>query len=170
MPMLPTMMLAATLSGVPQNAVASLPVFASTAEALEEPEQIDDFPTFPQYPGVFMATTTLLEGPLECFVYCDGQTVAVGERVGRRVDVVIPCGLKWDWMLTGALRTDSNGDHYIRAYAKVNDVDAEVAVYSLDAIFECETGYQVLPQLQPGSFQYDAKHPGEPWTSWRAFG
>ena len=73
-------------------------------------------------------------------------------------------------MLTGALRSDSAGNRYVRANASVNGRDAEVVIYGRDAMYDCETGYQVLPDLTQGDFNYDPKNPGDPWTSWRSAG
>ena len=145
---------------------APLSMIPTAATTLVEPPQKDDFPSFERAQGAFMFDDELLPG-LTSLVYY-GTQAQVGERSGRRVDVVMQMdypGPQWCWMLTGALRTDSEGTQYVRAEAVVNGKPAEVAVYSKGEIFECENGYQVTVGRDDGHFDYDEKNPGEPWES-----
>lgn len=148
-----------------------VPRIPTAAAVLQEPPQIDDLVNVSGAPNTFYLSQDLLPHR-NCLVY-NGTTVRVGQREGRRIDDMIPAGPSCCWMLTGALRTDSNGNHYVRANALVNDQPCEVADYGGFAIFECTSGYQVWPSTTPGSFSYDPDHPGEPWTaaaSWNAGG
>lgn len=163
MPMLTTLALGAALAATPAVATPAyaLPTAAST---IAEPPQRDDYPTNTRSKGVFFVDSGKLLPGLTCFVFYEDR-VEVGERSGRRIDVMIELGPQstWDWMLSGALRTDSEGTQYVRAQAVVNGKPAEVAVYGEGAIFECENGYQVFSGRQQGEFTYDTKNPGEPW-------
>lgn len=163
MPMLTTLALGAALAATPAVATPAyaLPTAAST---IAEPPQRDDYPSYERAQGAFMFDNDLLPG-LTSMVYYGEQT-KVGERVGRRVDVVMQMdytGPQWCWILSGALRTDSEGTQYVRAQAVVNGEPAEVAVYGKGAIFECENGYRVTAGRDDGHFDYDTKNPGEPW-------
>ena len=150
---------------LPTGAHAALVPTAATTVA--EPSQKDDYPSFASSWGVFMFDDELLPG-LTSLVYFSDE-VQVGPRAGRRIDVVIqaepPSNPPRYWMLTGALRTDSEGTQYVRAKAVVNGDPAEVAVYGKDAIFECDNGYRVIAGIEKGWFDYDEKNPGVPWES-----
>ena len=167
MPMLTTLALGAALAATPASPTnVPVPLMPTAATTVAEPPQKDDYPSYELSEGVFMFDDELLPG-LTSLVYF-GEEVQVGPRAGRRVDVVIqtpPMNPQRYWMLTGALRTDSDGTQYVRAEAMVNGEPAEVAVYGKDAIFECDNGYRVTAGIRKGWFGYDEKNPGEPWES-----
>ena len=140
---------------------ATTPVLAEATA--QEPPQIDDFVNVNGAPGTFYLSQDVLPHRT-CMVYNDA-TAIVGTRTGRMIGDIIPAGPSCCWALTGALRTDSNGDHYVRAYAQVNGKRCEVADYGGFEIFECTTGYQIVPSTTPGEFSYGTDHPGEPWVA-----
>ena len=160
---------ALALGGALYSAAPAPLAEAAQATTSQEPPQVDDLVNVSGAPYTFYLSQDVLPHRT-CMVFND-TTSMVGTRSGRMINDIIPAGPSCCWVLSGVLRTDSNGDHYVRAYATVNGELCEVADYGGFEIFECTNGYQIMPTTTPGTFIYDTNYPGDPWVayaSWNA--